>query len=49
MSVKSEYQNSDMDDAYAADPEPTLYTKEKKYEIKIDEISDEGAEDKHIE
>ena len=38
-----------MSDAYAADPEPTLYQKNNKFDLKYEDISDDGAEMKHLE
>jgi hypothetical protein len=39
--------NSDMEDAYAADPEPTVYTKQN--EVRYEDLSDDGTDDKHVE
>ena len=33
---------SDAEDAYAGEAEATMFTKETKYEIKYEDISDEG-------
>ncbi len=36
-----------MEDAYAADPEPTVYTKQN--EVRYEDLSDDGTDDKHVE